>query len=42
MALYMDIHTAHGGVTVDGATRAHAVDLKAQGSRRLIPPLPGE
>jgi hypothetical protein len=42
VALYMDIHTAHGGATVDGATQAHAADLKPQDSRRLIPPLLGE
>ena len=32
MPLYMDIHTVHGGVTVDGVTQAHAADLKAQGA----------
>ena len=26
--LYMDIHTAHGGATVDGVAQAHAEDLK--------------
>jgi hypothetical protein len=28
----MDIHTVHGGVTVDGVAQAHAADLKAQGT----------
>ena len=30
--LYMDIHTVHGGATVDGVAQAHAADLKAQGA----------
>ena len=33
MPLYMDIHTVHGGVTVDGITQARAADLKAQGAQ---------
>ena len=32
MPLYMDIHTVHGGATVDGVAQAHAADLKAQGA----------
>lgn len=32
MPLYMDIHTVHGGVTVEGVAQAHAADLKAQGT----------
>jgi Protein of unknown function (DUF4242) len=30
--LYMDIHTVHGGATVDGVAQAHTADLKAQGA----------
>jgi hypothetical protein len=30
--LYMDIHTVHGGATVDGIARACTADLKAQGA----------
>jgi len=30
--LYMDIHTVHGGATVDAVAQAHAADLKAQGA----------
>ena len=30
--LYMDIHTVHGGATVDGVAQAHAADLRAQGA----------
>ena len=30
MPLYMDIHTVHGGATVDAVAQAHAADLKAQ------------
>src|ERR1700733_9198620 len=32
MPLYLDIHTVHGGATVDGVAQAHAADLKAQGA----------
>jgi hypothetical protein len=32
MPLYMDIHTVHGGATVEGVAQAHAADLKAQGA----------
>jgi hypothetical protein len=30
--LYMDIHTVHGGATVDAVAQAHAADLKTQGA----------
>jgi hypothetical protein len=26
--VYIDIHTVHGGATVDGVTQAHTADLK--------------
>ena len=32
MPHYIDIHTVHGGATVDGAAQADAADLKAQGA----------
>jgi hypothetical protein len=28
----MDIHTVHGGATVDGVAEAHTADLKTQGA----------
>ncbi|WP_426563221.1 DUF4242 domain-containing protein [Angustibacter sp. McL0619] len=31
MALFMDVHTIDGGVTVDDVAGAHAADLKTQG-----------
>jgi hypothetical protein len=32
MPLFMDIHTVHGGATVEGVAQAHAADLQAQGT----------
>lgn len=31
MALFMDVHTIEGGVTVDDVAGAHAADLETQG-----------
>ena len=31
----MDIHTIHGGATVDGVALAHAADLKVQGAHDI-------
>ena len=32
MPVNMDIHTVHGGATVDGVAEAHTADLKTQGA----------
>lgn len=32
MPFYMEIHTVHGGATVDGVAQAYAADLKTQGA----------
>jgi hypothetical protein len=31
--VYIDIHTVHGGATVDGVTQAHTADLKTTFSK---------